>query len=421
MIKKILQHTQKLQTIPNVPFLVEPIRNYIKEIINKNNYSFVDNRYSLIVNAVKNPSKPKRIFMAHTDHPGIIIKNKYQGIAMGTLEVDRLKKILTQGAIKLRIFNPNGIFLGIGEMTDIDKNDRDITLKIPFDVLPNSFAQYDMQYYKTDRNNIFAYSLDDSISVAILLSLLQSKLESKYDIYFVFNLYEEVHQISAWNLAKNNFLKINKEDIFINLESQKVKNIDKSRYSTSNYSNGPILQLSNTGCLFGYNTKGSNNAESIIESTANKANMKLQLGLIMDSDDSRPFSYFPLTPNIATINIPNMFKHNCNENGEIVAEEVKKQDVVDVYELVKMIIESDTKQSNVKNVSETLKSNDEITNKTLMKQKALLNNRLELSYYSVVKRGYYYPLTIKDKIADMFCKIGFYGLYYIQKLSINTI
>jgi len=416
MAGNVLNHLQKLQEIPNVPFLVKPIKAYLEGVIKKNGYKYSTNDYSIIVNTNKNPSKPKLIIMAHSDHPGIIIKNKKNGIAMGTLETDRLRKILSKNKIELKIFDPNGKFLGIGDLIGIHKNSRDVYLDINFDVPSNSFGQYNLKYFESNLKFISAYSLDDTISVAIMLSLLENKLESKYDVYYVFNLYEEVHQISAWYLAKHNVLNINKNDIIINLESQKVENIDDNSYPPANYENGPILQLSNTGCLFGYKVEGDNQSEKIARHIAKKDGIKLQIGLTKDSDDSRPFSYFPLTSNIISLNIPNKYKHNCGPNGEVIPEVIYIKDVEDITKLVIIIIQGDNNSKDEMSLSRKVKKRDTITKLDLMRKKAQLNNRLDISYKSVIKRGYYYPLNILDFLSDILCKIGFYLIFYFQKV-----
>lgn len=418
MVKDIQNITQNLQDIPNVPFLINPIKKYIKKVIKESGYELGESDYSLIVNFIKNPGKRKLIFMAHTDHPGIIIKSQKSGIAMGTLEVDRLRKILTQKPVFLKIFNPDGKYIGKGNMLEIYKDDRSIKLDIDFDVPVNSFAQYDVKYFKSDDNKLEAYSLDDTISVAIMLSLLKNQFKSHYDVYLVFNLYEEVHQISAWTLAKYNILNIKKDDILINLESQKVENVDGGSYPTANYEDGPILQLSNTGCLFGYNVKGDNQSEKIVKYCAKKADIKLQIGLTKDSDDSRPFSYFPLTSNIISLNIPNKYKHNCGSDGEIIPETVYIKDVSDVYKLIVMIIQSDHDPKNEVSLSAKIKAKGEITKANLMMEKAHLNERLDIAYKSVIKRGYYYPLSMFDFFYDLACKVGFYLAFYLQKLRI---
>ncbi len=418
MASIVLKHLQKLQEIPNVPFLVKPIKTYLENVIEKNGYKYSTNDYSIIVNTNKNPSKPKVVIMAHTDHPGIIIKNKKNGIAMGTLETDRLRKILSKNKIELKIFDPSGKFLGIGDLIGIHKNSRDVYLDINFNVPSNSFGQYNLKYFESNSKFISAYSLDDTISVAIMLSLLESKLESKYDVYFVFNLYEEVHQISAWYLAKYNVLDINKDDIVINLESQKVENADSRLFPIVNYNDGPILQLSNTGCLFGYKIIGDNESEKLTKYYAKKLGIKLQVGLTKDSDDSRPFSYFPLTSNIISLNIPNKFKHNYGSSGEVVPETIYSKDTEAVYKLITAIIQSEHSTNKEISLSTKIKAMDKITNTNLMHQKACLNNRLDISYKSVIKRGYYYPQNLVDLIYDIYCKSGFYLAFYLQRIGV---
>ncbi len=415
-----LKHFEAIQHVPSVPFVTVGQIDYISKLLKNSGYKATNNNYSLIVNDPSNFGKQKLVIMCHTDHPGMVLKDNHEGLLLGSVGINRLEELLKSSPIKIKIFSKSGNLLGFGEIIRLDEtNKRKAYIKTNIAVPTNSLGQYIFKYYKESDKKVSVYNADNGISVATMLALLsENKFESQYDVYFVFNLHEEVHQISSWYLAKNNTLGLKSSDLIVNLECLKIENVDKN-LSSANYNDGLVLQLSNTGCLFGYKSTAENMAEKLVKYISKKEKIHIQTGVIKDSCDSRPFSYFNLTPNIVTLTVPNLFKHNEDISGNIVPEEIFKKDVEDFYNLIKAIIETRTSIKNLYNetsVSKTLKIKDQVTNKKLMEQKAKLNNRLDIYYKWIIKRGYFFSENLKDFAVDKISSLLLYLTLIIQNI-----
>lgn len=350
------------------------------------------------------------------------MKNSREGVIFGSPGVDRLNRLIkSQKGINFRVYSPDGNLIGKTTLVEIKNDRRTCRFKSKINIPKNSLAQYDFnEYFIKNKNQLNVYNADDGVSVSTMLSIISENLKSEYDVFWVFSLYEEVHQITSWHISKNNTLKINKDDLFLNLECQKVANVNP-KYPSSDYKKGVILQLSNTGCLFGYKSDKKNLTETLIRESAKQNKTKIQIGLIKDSCDSRPISYFNLTSNIATLNIPNEHKHNENGDGEIVLEKISLDDLINFYKIIKtaLMVNPETLiNSKETNLSYEIKKNDDITDVGLMESKANLNRRLALAYLPIVNRGYYFPVNTKDYLLDTISKILFYTIFLIQKFRI---
>jgi putative aminopeptidase FrvX len=425
MLKHILKTLKEIQEIPAAPFLPKPMLSYIKGELDGAGVEFIENDYALIV-PPKNPdaTKPKLIIMAHIDHPGGIVKNKKEGIFMGTIGRDRIAKIIETAELPVRFFDKEGMLKGKGKIAKLGgKNGYGCEIETDAKILVNYAIQYDLPtYYKENTKTVSAYNSDNGAPVATALTLAKAaeKNFKNFNAHFVFTTHEEVHQISAWKLAKDNDLHIEKNDLIINLECLRVESIDTKKYGRVEYDGGVVLQLSNAGCLFGYKNKGPNQAETLVKNVTKGAGIPLQLGIIGDSCDSRPFSQFGLTPNICSLTIPNKNKHNWDyENDEVTLETIYKKDIENLYRILVGIKNFSSKNLSEKlenNVSYVLKNKGAITNPKLMRYKRILNERLHIANKSIIKRGYFYPESLVDKTQDFHYKLLSYIKYFYLKL-----
>ena len=419
-IENIIGIFEEYQKVPNVPFLPKFNSKFIRYYLKQKGIKYYEDPYTIIVNSKpsneQNIEVKKIIFMAHLDHPGIVLKDTENGVMMGLNEPKKLTQLINKNPIPIIVYNPNGDFLGKALVIKFDNDFKQrVKIKSDFVISKNSFGHFDIPRFSEDTEKIYGYNADDGIMVSILLSNILKRIESKYDIYFVFNKHEEVFQISSWNMAKRNPLNIEKDDIIINLECLKTTSVNSKKYPVIGYENGPVLQLSNKGCLFGYKNPGPNLSELLVKKIANENNLPIQVGLINDSCDSRSFTQFGITPNICTITIPNKYKHDGADDGEIRPEEIFKKDVECVDKLLEKIISSDPQDLsnlNSESLSEKIKQNDDITDEKLMKHKKKINERLDIAYRDIIKRGYFYPEKPCDRVSDFILK----GLSYINYL-----
>ena len=424
-MENIIEIFKEYQKVPNVPFLTKFTSKFIKYYLDKNSINYKETPYHIIVNlSPKNNDKnPRKIlFMAHLDHPGIVFKDSQEGIFMGLNEPKELSELISKNPVPIIVYDPNGNFLGKAYITKFDNDSKQkVKIKSDFFIPKNSFGHLDVPRFSEDEKKIYSYNADDGIMVAIMLNLILERPRTKYDIYFVFNKHEEVYQVSSWNLAKKNRLKIMTDDIVVNLECLKIDPVNPDKYPPANYENGPVLQLTNKGCLFGYKNKGKNRAEMLVKKISDENNLEIQVGIISDSCDSRPFSEFGITPNICTITIPNKYKHDGADDGDVRSEEIYKKDIECVVELLEKVISSDPVDpvffdTKGESLSEKVKQNDDITDKKLMKYKKRINERLDIAYRNIVKRGYFYPEKPFDYASDFILKIISYIKYLSNKI-----
>src|SRR3989344_300657 len=352
--------------------------------------------------------------MAHTDHPGIVLENDKRGQLLGLVGTKNIIEYLDENDIKVRVYNPAGEFIGNAKIDKIIPGPKqELWVKADFEVPRNSIGMLDIFPFDETDTTLNLYNADDGLMVSILLYLLTSKLiGNTYDVFLAFMKHEEVHQVSSWWLTRTNYINLTTDDYVLNLECLKTESIDSEKYGAVDYNGGPVLQLSNTGCLFGYKNPGPNKLELTLRQIAHTSSLKLQVGVIKDSCDSRPFTQFELTPNICTLTIPNIYKHNGADDGIIRSEEIKKADVVTCVELLTSLTSLESSQGIVlESVSEKLKNENAVTDEVLLKRKAKLNNRLDIAYKSVVKRNYFYPQSVTDKLMDFVLKTISYLRY----------
>lgn len=412
-LKRIIKEYQEL---PNAPFFQKYTSEYIKDILDRANIPYVENEYLILVKPPKT-TKKKLLLMAHTDHPGIVFSGENTGQILGLIGTKKIIGYLDNNDIKIKVFSIKGAYLGKAIITNIIPGPKqEIKVATDFDIPKNSIGMFDVSTFYETEETLELYNADNGLMVSILLYLISHKLlGDTYDIYAAFVKHEEVHQVSSWWLAKTNYIGLTKEDYVLNLECLKTESIDDEKYGKINYEDGVVLQLSNTGCLFGYKNPGPNNLELKIKQIADEKKLKLQVGVIKDSCDSRPFTEFSLTPNICTLTIPNKYKHNGADDGIIRTEEVRKENIKICVQIIAQL--TNNKQilnSSLQSTSEKLKEENAITDKNLMDHKRKLNRRLEISNLAIVKRNYFYPNNTSDFIQDFIFKIISYFRYFLD-------
>lgn len=409
-----LEALKVLSAVPSSPFLPGPRINFLNNFIVDKQLEIIPDDYSLIIKA--GSGKRKLVLMTHLDHPGIVLNNRHEGTIFGSVGHERILAHLKNSPIPIKIFDPSGKYLTHGHLTNLaGRNLEKVQITTDHDIPPNSSASWDMADYYEKGDKVYAYAADNDVPTAVMLTLLSYPLSSIYDLYFVFNYFEEVHQISSFHLAKQNILKLTKNDLVLNLESMKVGNYEHPKINSAlDYENSVILQINELDCLYGNSFREENALERLIFDVIKKNKIKIQRGLGKGSTDARPFSQFNLTPNIVTLNVPNQFKHNHGDNGEIIPEKVYKQDVSSMYEIVDKLInppKSSDKKIKYESISSKIKKSDNITSASFLNQKMLLNERLDLAYHQTIKTHLYYQTSPMAKIADLFSKFCSYLVY----------
>ena len=341
--------------------------------------------------------------MTHLDHPGAVLDGVGGGIFFGSVGLERIEREVIKGLMFLRVYSPTGKYLGKGKVTRLKRNKQNFEFEADFVVPRNSSARFDIKEFSEDKDFLRVYNSDNAIDTATVLALLSKKFEPVYDTYFVFNVHEEVHQISAWKLARDNELDLSRQDMVLNLESPIIATNENGDGSELTYVDGPVMKLSNRGCLFGFMVAGDNELEKGIELIANKNKHEVQKGFARGSDEARCFSSFDYTANIVTLAVPNKYKHNWGSKDEFVAEEILKKDVKVFGDLLYDFLTTPLEENELRGVvslSGLAKQNDLITDIGDLRKKMILNNRLDIRYRSVNSRGYYFSESIADLLFD---------------------
>ncbi len=408
-LKKIIS---EFYDIPAAPFCINQKSEYIKSYLTNKGLEYEETPY-YISSVIRESRNGKRIlFFSHLDHPGFIFKNNREGIALGTLYLDRIKNYAP-----ISVYSPSGEYLGDVELEKASGlGNKNVVISSDFDIPKNSQGLWNTAETKFTNRKILGRSHDNDIATCLMLNSIEKISEGEYGIKFVFTKHEEVLQQSSYNISKNNSFDISEDDIVINLESMKVYPITREEeYSNLNYDDGPILNISEKSCL--YSTKGRNRAESIINNISDEKNIQIQRGLAGGTTDARHIVEFSLTDNVVTLNIPNRYKHNT-DGKRIRPEEVLIKDVLSVSEILKNILHSPDL-----NLSENSKDIQVDSIKDLIEERKslnILNRRLDIASHDIVRRGYYFPKSILDCAKDFFWK-SFSYLYYIAKNGIGRI
>lgn len=414
----------------SAPFLPQPRINYIKSLLKDSPFEIIENDYALIVK-VQGVSSQKLVFMSHLDHPGIVVKNRHEGICLGSLFPERLLKIISKnGSIPLDIYSPEGKLITAGKLIGLGgKFLQKAILDIPIEVTPNSVAYYQIGLFKEDKDFFYLYAADNDVPTICMLSLLQNlKSKPQFTLNFVFTFYEEVHQISSFRLAQKNLLHLTPQDLVLNLECKKIENHPLNPTQNHlDYESGPVLQPSEKDCLYGYKFNSPNQLEGLVLSICHQQKTKIQYGLGLGSTDARPFSNFRLTPNLCTLDVPNRFKHNCGEKGEVVLEKIYKKDLYAMYQIISSL--STTDKTNLDkalehktgSLSDRFKKTDSITDSKAMSRKILLNYRLDFANKLKIINKKYYQTDLLSLLLDHIVNLLSFPYYYLRLVVSKTL
>lgn len=413
--------------IPATPFLVNPRLQFLRNFLDKRKISYIKDKYSLVV-TIPGFSDQKLVLMSHLDHPGIVVKNQHYGVALGTLYQEVLAETIKKsGPINLDIFSPEGRLITTkGKLIRFYGNGQQkVKLDIPVSIPINSHATYHLPKFSQSENSLYLYAADNDVPTATLLSLLCNlKTKPCFTIKVVFTFFEEVHQVSSFYLASNNILMLNPSDFVLNLECKKVENHPSNlNIYNLDYLAGPVLQFSEKGCRYGYHFKVVNRLEQLTSYVAKKNGLPLQVGAGFGSCDARPFSNFPITPHICTLNVPNRDKHNVNEQGNVVPETILNKDLNTFESILIRLVELKNDdvikalKSNPETVSSKFTKPDTLTDHQFMKRKISLNYRLMLSFHQVIATGEYFPTNLVGMLTNYFYKFLFYLSFIRQMLA----
>src|SRR5688572_16406594 len=176
-----LDFLEKLQEVPSSPFAPTPPKEYIQNVLEEYKIPYEINDYYIIAKP-NNKKGTKLVLLSHLDHPAMIFKDHTTGLLLGSVGHDRLKKILENNSIPIRIYDEVGTYLGKGKITSLNLDPKYFSFQSNIKIKRNYTAQYDFAYYKDTGEHIDVYNADNAVDTAAMLSLLSKKIKSNFDL-----------------------------------------------------------------------------------------------------------------------------------------------------------------------------------------------------------------------------------------------
>lgn len=339
----MLQRIARLAQVPNAPFLYSPALRVICqeiEVVGSNEVKLAQDEFALYARLYRGHSCHPLVLISHLDHPGIVLKGNQGGICLGTVGYERLDRLLKENSIPLRIFDSDGENEQKGQVSKFffDWGVPWVEIEAEREVKRNSHGLWDVTSFEVIGDKIRMFAADNIVPSAVALEVLQKVVESpldfeNIDVTLIFTYVEEVHQICATGIAQRGstpFGLITEDSIVIALEAMEaISPSDLPEvFAIPNYQDGVLIKINDDRVLFGQGFPNEPNlAENLLLQAAQEAKLLYQHTLTGGSTDAKAFSLEGVSPSIATLSIPNQYKHNIGENKEIIAEEVLQRDI----------------------------------------------------------------------------------------------
>lgn len=391
---RIYYFAKALSCIPNVPFLhhatVKSLINLltemgisqIKNINETTGDGFLCDEFALYVRIRRGNPTHKFLIDSHLDHPGFLLDNNGNGLVLGSVGLNRIKNLLLESPIDIRIFNKDGDFVSLGKITNLVIDGKPNVNVLSSKPVPNnSHGIFDVDSLRLDKENIYMYSADNTIMSAIMLALIEeiylsSSQYADIDVIFAFTYLEEIFQISATAIAsrlRTPFGKLEEERIIVVLEAMESLPLVEhdNLYATlslehPNSDDGILIKVNDRDCVYGYEFADQHNlAEAAMLIAAEKLGLQYQHTISSGVSNATSYSVFPTTSHIATLAIPNPYKHNHDHLGCVVPEKIKIRDVEAAVSLLRETIKTASENRimpSSKSLSVKLKRSDLLPN-----------------------------------------------------------
>jgi hypothetical protein len=406
---RVLHYAQALSRIPNAPFLHRPSLDAIlgmlaqlgvtpaarRAELQRGVYAIDD--YCLYVRFARGrPARPILID-SHLDHPAFVLDGAGRGVALGSLGLDRLQKMLQSGPVGIRVFDPAGAPLGIHPITGFRHAGKPIIELAATRPIPaNSHGLWDVPDFAVEGEMLHMHAADNIIASAVMLAALESVALNPadypdIDVTFVFTFLEEIFEVSATALAmrrRTPFATIDSNHLILVLESmeaiplayrqqrkhrdhfaekdlRRMRNADESWVLALRSAEPPpmaaeiaalyadlalllphpdrgvAIKINDMDCVYGYEYPDQPNlAETLMLRAAEELGLTCQHTLFGGACNGTAFSLFPTSSHIVTISAPNPFKHNIGPQGEVVPEQIALRDVDAMAALVRYALQA---------------------------------------------------------------------------------
>jgi hypothetical protein len=416
------------------------------------NYSI--DEYCLFVKFRRGNPRYSLIIDTHIDHPGFVIGNDGIGVAFGSVGFHRLEKLLEASPPEIDIFSNQGELVSTKKITRFHyANKPYIYLEDNLGIPNNSHGIWHLPEFSEDESHLYMKNADNMIATAVAFAIIDDIVNSPkvfrdIDVTFIFTFLEEVFEISANHVAikKNTpFGKIDPEtnilvlesmqsvplhadDIILQnrLDSESLKNLrlndDNTFYSPElreeifsqgmvnriysdvglalpNYDDGLQIKINDTDCVYGtFFPDQDNRAENLLLQVVEAERIKVQHTVSGGACNGTAYSLFPTTSNIVTLNIPNPRKHNIGENGEIVLEKIKKQNVQGMYEALVAAINFQEAAIPNRGISKMLKSSNLAYDSAVLRKLQIERSNVTWGARWRLALGKYFPDHLAEEL-----------------------
>lgn len=360
--------------IPNAPYLYGASRRFITKTLEIYGFQkgtesrqegnfYSHDQYATYVKIKRGNSPYKLLITTHLDHPFLVLDGKGNGQPVGSIEMNKLIK--EEGEIPIKIYANNGKFLGEERVQRYkeQKGKGKVTVTKNTDYPMNSHGIWNLEPLEVENGILKMRNADNSINTAIILSMIGriiSSTPSDIDLEFIFCNLEEVIQISATAIGSRSrtpYGQIDKNTLILVLESANIETrladypiLDLVGLKPASYDGGLVLRLNDRDLVYGQRLNQENLLEHALLHSLDVTQTIYQRTLLSGVCDATAFTLFTNSPNIASLTIPTRYKHNVDESGRLVHEQLLLQDVRSSYQalhnLILYIARGDIKRRN---------------------------------------------------------------------------
>ncbi|NPA07049.1 MAG: hypothetical protein GXO54_06580 [Chloroflexi bacterium] len=395
--ERIIRDLKAWSQQPTVPFLHKPMRRALRERFRAlglhpwdggsrpERPTWAEDPYALYVFLPGHSAQDSWLVLdTHLDHPGFVADGRGTVRALGSVGFQRVHRLVHQQPQRVALFHPHtGEHLGEGLLRPhaaFRLANPIYTLETERPIPPNTAVQWHLPEPRRTNSYIEAYAADNllvtAVATALLEALLASSITLPRPVLFVFDVLEEIFEVSATHIAYRNqtpFGALNASTWIIVLENMQAEPLrlrdvlgerllrdpqharlahDHDVYSAQadaalhplyqeaglplpTYEDGLLLKVNGVDLPYGLHFGDqANDAEAWVRYWAEALEIPYQHTLSAGACNGTAYALYPTTPHLVTLVIPTRFKHNVGPQGEVVLERSLRRDARNLYQLL---------------------------------------------------------------------------------------
>lgn len=360
--------------VPNAPYLYSASSKFVAETLaslgfEKSKESQLDGNYYLqdqyaTYVKIKHGNSPyKLLITTHLDHPFLVLDGKGGGQPVGSIEMSQLME--QKGEVPIKVYTNSGEFQGVENVQGYSelRGKGKVTVTKSIDYPKNSHGIWDIEPVDIRNGVLYMRNADNAINTAVMLSLIGQLASSPpygTDVEFVFCNLEEVAQISATAIGlrgRTPYSEIDKNTFILVLESANIETrhedntaLEQIRLQPASYDRGLVLRLNDRDVVYGQQIDQENLLEHALLDALNATGTTYQQTVLSGVCDATAFTLFTDTAHIASLTIPTRYKHNVDESGRLVHEQLLLRDVdgssYTINKLIQLVARGDIRHRN---------------------------------------------------------------------------